>query len=823
MLEKLQEILEKLPEDYRNLLIEELNIITDNGVCDFMPYFLSLKEITDTARSIKALKGPLRGSAGGSLVSYLLGITEINPLQYKLPLKRFMSISRLQRSQPDIDLDYPGPDKRNEINKILFDKYGDRVAFVCTFGMQKLKNSLLDGWRICIVQPTELKIKHFKDEGNKVEMLNLKTSLDKLTKEFNTVRKSLGNCPVGYTDLEWLDGCIKDEEYHPGLLETNAAFREWTAKYPQVLETAKSILAIPRQIGQHAAGVVIADVPLYEIVPVMKIDGFNVIAYDKKTVQKLGLIKFDNLGLTCLNFIGDTLEKLEKKGIHLDPWNLPDVPEVYNEYIDGNCRTLFQFDTVGGAGFAKKMKPKSKNDLFAAVALNRPGALDARIKTKDGKEIVAADAYIQRMHGDLDVEYLHDDLKIILKDTYGIYCYQEQVAKTIQEFLGYSEEEADTIRGAISDKNPKAFEEIKKRLPMLIARGWTQEQADSLYETLLAFARYSFNLSHSVGYGLMSYTTAYLKHFYPLEWWTSVLTHSKPDEVTEKYWPEIYHLIDEPNVNVAKPSYELVGGRIVPPLNLVNGIGAAGLQDICSKAPFASFDDFMARIDSRKTNKRVVINLLKSGAMNVLYTDKSLGLKDKVMQYLIEKAKKERKKKIEDTPEELKNLNPYKEYLISKDVFPVSTLSLTDAILKTSDINKPFVQKDGKLFLRGKLPLLNGDGLNKALINNKSLEETLECVAYGYVIAVRKFSYHSEKYDMDKSALELILDFDGHQIKTVSWPRKADVEPILSKFIKEKTVYLFNIKISSDDVWKFSIAGVDSIKEVKDVKIQENK
>jgi DNA polymerase-3 subunit alpha len=820
MLEKLQKLLEKLPEEYRNLLIEELNIITDNGVCDFMPYFLTLKEIVDTAKQIKALKGPLRGSAGGSLVSYLFGITDIDPIKYNLPLKRFMSVSRLQRSQPDIDIDYP-TGKRDEINKILFDKYGDRIALVATFGMQKLKNSLLDAWRIGVVQPTELKINQLKDDNKRAEALNLKDTLDKQTKEFNNIRKSLGNCPVGFTDLEWLDGCVKDEEYHKGLLETNPGFREWTAKFPQVLETAKSILAIPRQIGQHAAGVVIADVPLYEIVPVMKVDGYNVIAYDKKVVQKLGLIKFDNLGLTCLNFIGDTLEKLEKKGIYLNPWDLPDKPEVYNQYYDGNCRTIFQFDTVGGAGFAKKMKPIVKNDLFAAVALNRPGALDAVIKTSSGKEIVAADAYIERMHGDLDVEFLHDDLQTILKDTYSVYVYQEQVSKTIQELLGYSEEEADTIRGAISDKNPKAFEEIKKRLPMLIERGWTQEQANQLYETLLAFARYSFNLSHSVGYGTLSYTTAFLKHFYPLEWWTSVLTHSKPDEVTEKYWPEIYHLIDEPNVNVAKESYELVNGRIVPPLNLVNGIGKEGLKDICTKAPFASFDDFIARIDSRKTNKKVVINLLKSGAMNVLFQDKTLTLKDKVMQYLIAKAEKERKKKIEDLPEDLKNLNPYKEYLVSKDVFPVSTLSLTDAILKTNEINKPFVEQDGKLYLRGKIPLFNGDTLNKTLINNKLLTSTLECVAYGYVVAVRKFSYHSEKYNMDKIALELILDFDGHQIKTVSWPRKTDVESLLAKFIKEKTVYLFNIKISNDDVWKFNIIGVDAIKEVSNVKVQK--
>lgn len=813
MLEKLQQLLNKLPEKYKDLLIEELNIITDNGVKDFMPYFLTLKEITDTAKQIKALKGPLRGSAGGSLVSYLFGITDCDPVEYDLPLKRFLSVSRLQKSVPDIDLDYP-KGKRDDINKILFDKYGDRIAFVATFGMQKLKNSLLDGWRIGMIQPNEFKIGKLKLEGKKEEALALKATLEQHTAKFNAIRKGLGSCPVGFTDLEWLEGCTKDEEYHKGLLETNPGFKEWCGQYPQVLETAKSILAIPRQIGQHAAGVVIADVPLYEIVPVMKVDGYNVIAYDKKVVQKLGLIKFDNLGLNTLNFIEDTLEKLKARGIDLEPWLLPEKPEIYKEFIDGNCRTLFQFDTVGGAGFAKKMQPMVKKDLFAAVALNRPGALDAKIQTNKG-DIVAADAYIQRMHGDLDVEYLHPDLTGILKDTYSVYVYQEQVSKTIQELLGYTEEEADAIRGAISDKNPKVFEEVKKRLPMLIARGWTQEQADRLYETLLAFARYSFNLSHSVGYGLIAYATAYLKHFYPLEWWTSVLTHSTPDEVTEKYWPEVYHLINDPNINVSKTGYKMHNGRIIPPLSLIDGVGGKSIEDISAKAPFDSFEDFVQRIDSRKVNKKVVLNLIKSGAMNVLFEDPKASLKDKAQQYFILKALKEGKKKQEDMPDEFKDLNPYKEYLLSKDVLPVSTMNLTDAILNTKEINKQFIDIDGIPFYKGTTPLLKGDKINHYLGKTEELEEPIECVAYGYVIALRNFSYYSEKYKMDKQALELILDFDGHQIKTVCWPRKSDHQSMLAKFMKEKQVYLFNLRIANHAVWKFNIVGVDQVKETK--------
>ncbi len=817
MLEKLQEILERLPPNYRERLIEELNIVTDNGIENFLSYYLTVKESTDFAANNNILQGPARGSVGSSLIAYLLGLQSLDPIKYNLPLSRFISVPRLQRSVPDIDTDFP-KGKRDLINKYLFDKYGDRAAFVSTYNMYKVKNGLLDAWRINILQPNEHKIKLLRKEGKKDEANSLEKWMEDETKRFNGIRKSLGdNKEAGRTDLQWLEGYTdSDENHHAGLLETNTAFIEWCAQYPKVLEDARSMLALPRSLGQHAAGVVVCDVPIHQLVPTMKTEeGYNIIVYDKKVIQKLGLIKNDNLGLVTLNFIEDTLEKLKDKGIILDPWDLPHNDEVFEEFVDGKCLALFQWDTTGGARFAKKLQPKNKEDIFSGVALNRPGSMDVIIKLPDGSEMNAAEAYIERSNGNATVEYIHPDLEPILKDTFGLFVYQEQVSKVVQDFFGYSEAEADSIRGAISDKNPKAFEEVKARLPMLLARGWTQEQADTLYGTMIAFARYSFNRSHSAGYGLISYCTAYLKHFYPLEWWSSVLTHCAIEDVMESYWVEVFHLIEQPNINISKMKFEISGGKIIPPLNLIDGVGKTAIQEITSKMPFASFEDFMERINARKVNKRVVEGLLKAGAMDCLFEPKTPFI-EKIRQYAVIKSLKEKKKPDLFLSSEYSNLTPFKEYLQTKQVLPISTISLTDAILNTENINKPLILIEGVWYLRGKLPLYRGAQIAETLKHHKELDEPVSFVAYGYVIACRQFPYFSEKADMNKTGFEMVLDFDGFQIKHVAWPRKADKDPLIAKIVKEKKAYLFNIKISPDTNWTFSILGVDDITEKKE-------
>ncbi len=767
--------------------------------------------------------GIVHNSAGGSLVAYLLGITEIDPIQYDIPFSRFLSKSRLKKSVPDIDVDFEVNSNnpklhRDFINEYIFNKYGEKAAQIATFGMLKLKNSLQDSFRIHVVQPTENKIQKLYKETKKNEAEVLENWLKTERFEFDSVRKNFGKMPAGISDLEWLVGYNQDEIFYPGLLETNNIFAKWAEKYPQVIETAKLLLGIPRNIGKHAAGIVIADRSIFELCGVMKIDGKNVISYNKKDVSKLGLIKNDNLGLTCLNFIGDTLRQLKKKGIELDPWNLPESKEVFESFLDGKCLTIFQHETTGGANFVKKLNPKTKEDLFVSVALNRPGALDAKIKISTGEELCAADVFVKRKNKEIPVEYIHSDLESILKNSYGVYVFQEQVMLSLQLLLGYTEEESDAIRSAISDKNIQVFEEVKNRLYLLKQRNWSDEQINTFFQQIVAFSGYAFNKAHACAYGLLAYTTAYLKFYYPLEWWAAVLSNSNPDEVIEKYWQEINFFVEQPNINLSKKYYIIDNNKLIPPLNLIKNIGEKALDEISSKAPFSNFDDFYLRINKRTVNKKVILNLLESGSLNCLFSNQ-IKLHEKKRIFFELKMNYEKKKKIDATEEELKELNDYEEYLLAKEVLPISTLLLSKAILNSSNINRPFVNvqyytDDFKIIninsLRGTLPLVSGNKLQFIVDNVQNYENLfIEVCCYGYVLEIRQFNYYSKTYNMNKIGIEISISFDNFIQKILLWPNKAETISKVAAYIREKQAFLFKLKI--DKQKKILITGIEEI------------
>lgn len=483
------------PVKYKERLELELKVIQQNerGV-DLTSYFTVLADITTWAKNNGIVKGPGRGSAAGSYVAYLLGITDIDPISFNLPFSRFLSNARINKgSMPDIDLDFP-TSKRKELLDYVFEKYKEKAAHVAIFSSLKLKNSLLDVFRAMVTQPTELEIDNAKKSSDIQKMNQLHSKLRIQTEEFAFMRKSLDTLVPGASDNEIIHGYSdSDGIYHPGLLESNKMFADWTKKYPEIFEMTEKVLGLPRHIGTHAGGIVIAPMSLPEVVPVFKDNGVNVISYDKKIIGKHGLVKYDLLGVTSLDHIQTCLDLLKNKGINLDIYNLPENEKMWDVFLDGRCQGIFQWSTSGGARFAKKLKPRCFKDLSDGVALNRPGALDAIVTLPDGTEMTAADVYLKRKSGELPVSYLHPSLEPILKETLGVAFFQENIMQIMIDLFKYTEEEADDVRSKISDKDVKSFEKIKQDAQKLLIKGWKQSQIDELYSQILAFSRYGFN------------------------------------------------------------------------------------------------------------------------------------------------------------------------------------------------------------------------------------------------------------------------------------------------------------------------------------------
>lgn len=817
MLEKFFEIYKDLPEPYQERLKFEVDVITNNGLKDFTPYFITLYDIIQFCKQNNILVGPGRGSGPASLVNYLLGLTSLDPIKYNLPFSRFLSKARLKKSIPDLDCDFP-KSKREQINNYIFEKYGDRAALVSAFSTQKLKNSLLDSWRIHIIQPTKFQIEQAKNNKNPALAFKLEQELDKKTEYFNSVRKSLGMCPAGITDIEWLNGYEKDEEKVAGLLESHEEFIKFCADYPEVFKTAKEILGIPRNLSVHAAGVVIADRPLHEFCPVMKVDNKNIIAYDKKTVAKIGLVKNDVLGLNTLDMIQGCVDLINDKELKENVWDLKEDAEVFKLFLDGHCRTLFQCDTIGAARYTGKLRPKNRAELSAAVALNRPGALDAKVSLTSGEEVSAAAAFILSKNEGKSVELVHEDLRPFVQNTNLIYIYQEQIMKTIQDLLGFTEEESDSIRSAISDKNPTGFDVVKERILKLKEKGWTDKQCNEFLQQLQAFGRYGFNQAHSFSYMEISYVTAYLKHFYPLQWWCSVLSCIEADEIVEKMWPEVHYLIEIPSVNTSKEKFSIHNDKLIPPLKLISNVGPKAIEDIANKAPYASFEDFVTRIEGRVTNKRTVVHLILAGALDELLPN--LTTKEKITKYLELKAKKEGKKKLDEIDIDLENLTPLKEFLLSKQIFPVKNIELTQIALESKEVKLPFVNQnvffngieENVKTLRGEAPLVNGKKFALLSEDIKNyIEDYIDVCAFGYVVNTRRFSYFSKKLQKEKEAFELTLDLDNNMVKMVCWPRTNEFSPKISNYVKDKSIYLFKLRINKNENFKYNILGVEEI------------
>lgn len=547
---------------YKKRLIYELDVIKRMG---FSNYFLVVYDFIKYAKKNNILVGPGRGSAAGSLVAYSLGITEIDPIKYDLLFERFLNPERV--SMPDIDTDFPDI-YRNNIIEYVRNKYGEkRVSGIITFGTMAAKLVLRDVGRVLNIPPK---------------------TIDTLCKKIPTVTKD-----------KLKDFYDRDENFRNIINSSD--------KLMLLYEISTLIEGFPRHISTHAAGVVMSRIDLDRIIPLVRNNDMYISGYTMEYLEELGLLKMDFLGIKNLTTIMNIIADIESSlGIKINFSDIPlDDPDALKLFETADTCGIFQFESEGMKNFLRKLRPNTIYDIFAAIALFRPGPA------------VNIDSYIRRKHGLEQVTYLDPCLEGILSSTYGIIIYQEQIMQIANVMAGFSYGEADILRRAMSKKKLDLLkgEEIRF-IEGSVTRGHKEEDAKRVFDLILNFANYGFNKSHSVSYAIVAYKMAYLKAKYPKFFFSNLLSSVIGSEVkTIEYINEARKLginVILPDINRSTNKYEVVDNGILFPLSNIRNVGIVTCKDIINSRGdgFSDIYDCFSKILSRNVNKSTLEALI---------------------------------------------------------------------------------------------------------------------------------------------------------------------------------------------------------------------
>lgn len=572
------------PEIYLDRLSMELDVINR---MKYAPYFLIVWDFIRFAREKGIPVGPGRGSAAGSLVAYCLGITEIDPIKYNLLFERFLNPERI--SMPDIDVDFC-TDRRPEVIAYVAEKYGhDRVSQIITFGTMAAKGAIRDVGRALAMPYAEVdKIAKLIPEGPNIS----------------------------------IDEALRVEPQLKELYDTNPKIKD-------LIDIARRLEGLCRHASTHAAGVVVSPKPLTDLVPLYKNPTDNTITtqFDMTSIESLGLLKFDFLGLKTLTVIEKTLRHIKaSKGIDLSLKDLPLEDELtYKLLCSGQTTGIFQLESSGMRDLLVKMQPDCFEDLIALVALYRPGPLGSGM----------VDDFIKRKKGLVPVKYEIPQLKEILSETYGVILYQEQVMRIANKLANFTMGQADILRKAMGKKKPEEMEKQKEAfIKGAIANGIPEKKATRLFDLMAFFAEYGFNKSHSAAYAYLAYQTAYLKAHYPVEFMAANLSADmdKTDKIIKAISEcrKMSITILPPDINESEREFKVIGNAIRFGLEAVKGVGSSAIESILEirekDGPFNSFEDFLQRIESKRVNKKVIEGLIKAGAFDSTGTGRKEAL-----------------------------------------------------------------------------------------------------------------------------------------------------------------------------------------------------
>ena len=566
---------------YLQKLDDELAVIKNMGYVD---YFLIVWDFIHYAREHDIMVGPGRGSAAGSLVSYTTGITDIDPVRYNLIFERFLNPERV--SMPDIDVVFCF-ERRQEVIDYVVEKYGkDCVTQIVTFGTLAARGVIRDVGRV----------------------------MDLPYNFVDTIAKAIPN-ELGIT----IDKALMMNPELRGMYESDESVKK-------LIDMSRRLEGLPRHTSMHAAGVVISQKPMDEYVPLSRAsDGTITTQFTMTTIEELGLLKMDFLGLRTLTVIQNAVRLAEKSSGKKIDMNAIDYNDkkVLDSLGTGKTDGVFQLESAGMKNFMKELKPQSLEDVIAGISLYRPGPMDfipAYIKGKDHPESITYDC---------------PELEPILAPTYGCIVYQEQVMQIVRDLAGYTWGRSDLVRRAMSKKKGKVMEQERKNfvygnpeenVPGCIARGIDEKVANKIYDNMIDFAKYAFNKSHAAAYAVVAYQTAYLKYYYPVEFMAALMTSvlDNTSKVSEYIYTcrQMGIAILPPDINEGEGNFSVASNGIRYGLSAIKSIGRPVIDAIVEerkiRGPFTTLKDFITRLSGREVNKRTIENFIKAGALDGL-------------------------------------------------------------------------------------------------------------------------------------------------------------------------------------------------------------
>jgi DNA-directed DNA polymerase III PolC len=822
---------------HRERLQHEIKVIHGNGEIDLLPYFFPISRVLKHYTDMGRVVGPARGSAGGSFLMYCMGITQIDPIKYGLYFSRFLTLGRiLKGTLPDVDVDLPdrelllGPDG-------LFEKfYSGRYAQISTRTIMKLKSSIRD-------------VNRFK--------------FGKVEEEIERFAKNLEATPQGVSDADFVFGYEDNEGNHvSGLFDRDERLRAYAEQRPEEWEVVKRTLGISRQNGRHACAFVISDGPVTDVIPTMKVAGHeNITQYEAKEVEAAGLNKYDFLIVKCLNDIELAIKYINEehfhnkgniggfesghffhKGDNVYIWDLPEEPEVFNMLGEGKTETVFQLNTTSVTPYVIDMKPRSVEDCAVVTSLVRPGPLEF-IDERTGRNM--AQEYVERRHGRSKGEIpILDEL---LPETYGVMVFQEQITKMTKELTGWDDEKAEDVRIAVGKKKLRMIEELK---PQFIEASAATGRVDAhtaatIWAMIEKFGRYGFNKSHAVAYAMIAYACAYLKHHYPLEWWAAVLSNAEEKEITEVLWPHVRDILSPPDINLSREEMviDYESGTIRNKLSVLRGLGEKVANKITENRPYSDIQEFVEKkvIGPALTRKLIHIGVLDSlfkPGMNLMekmqaYEDavEIFKYKEKIFQKseneivwnqpldkFIEVAKthpktRRCKHEIKQGIIDMKYafMNPIKDFILKKSVFPTMPMNLHD-IIKTSAKNVKIIDTGSSVYAmdedRKEIRMINGKTYQK--IKDLPVEQDSKqiinfCLA-GYVVESKEFSYGPNR---EKKALKMNVDVDGYLEEFVIWPDyDTGILEYPEELKKNSVIFLFMYRKMGRERYHTNISSV---------------